>query len=159
MKSWRATNALTFRPQADEMASIYNALHFELGIRNLDALAVNFHHVDDVLQNEARQVVADTAADTVSLAFLLCPKRTQFMADHIKAWFTASGLGFEVGWDATDFIEAGFAFYPYFVEFGTRFMSAQPSLGPAWDQLQQQFRERMSCALGAAVQRLNEGSL
>jgi HK97 gp10 family phage protein len=135
--------------------SLYGATHFELGIRDTRALAANFHRADQDAQDEIRVVVARAAEDTVSLAFLLCPKRTQFMADHIKAWFTTSGLGFEVGWDATDFIEAGFAFYPYFVEFGTRFMAAQPTLGPAWRDVAPRFHADLSRALQRAVRRLS----
>jgi HK97 gp10 family phage protein len=139
--------------------STYDGLHFELGIRGLQALASNFHASDERLQTEARQLVLETAGDIRTLAEMLAPKRTGFMAEHIKEFFTPSGLGFEVGWDAEDFYSAGFAFYPYFQEFGTRVMAAQPSIGPAADDRFPAFQQRMGDLLRQAMARAAGGSV
>lgn len=136
----------------------YDGLHFELGIRNLSGLVANFRAVDETLQADIRALVLETAIETRDLTEILAAKRTGFMAEHLLFWLTNSGLGFEVGWDATDFLDAGYAFYPFFVEFGTRYMAAQPALGPAWDSMQPQFVERMSVLLRAAAARAGRGT-
>jgi HK97 gp10 family phage protein len=132
----------------------YSALHFELGVRNLQALAANFHTFDTELQKDVRALVRETAQDTRDLTSVLAPKDTEFMADHVDWWLTNSELGFEVGWHVDDFVEAGLAFYPFFQEFGTRFMAAQPSLGPAWDANAPIFTERLTRLLRESVARL-----
>lgn len=133
----------------------YDALHFELGVRNLQALAANFHAADEELQDDIRALVRETAQDTRDLTAVLAPKDTEFMADHVDWWLSESELGFEVGWHVDDFVEAGLAFYPYFQEFGTRIMQAQPSLGPAWDANAPIFEDRMTRLLRESVARLN----
>lgn len=137
--------------------SAYNSLHFELGVRNLQGLATVFHRADGEIEEGARALVEETAKDTRDLAYLIAPKRTHFLADHIKYWLTQSGLGFEVGWDATDFAEAGLDFYPVYVEFGTRFMEAQPSVGPAWDHNSPIFREKLATMMRQAIDRIGRG--
>lgn len=132
----------------------YNALHFELGVRNLQALAANFHTLDVELQKDVRALVRETAQDTRDLTEVLAPKDTLFMSEHVDWWLTESELGFEVGWHVDDFVEAGLAFYPFFQEFGTRFMSAQPSLGPAWEANAPIFTERLTRLLRESVARL-----
>lgn len=116
---------------------------FELGIQNLNGLVANFYAADAVAQDDMRTVVAETANDVGALTAMLSPVDRGFMSDHVREIISASGLGFEVGWDAADFFEAGLAFYPFFQEFGTRYMPAQPSLGPAWDTIRPQFQERI----------------
>lgn len=132
----------------------YNSLHFELGVRNLQGLAANFHRADDEIQAGALALVRETAEDVVDLAYLIAPKRTHFLAEHIKYWLTKSGLGFEAGWRAEDFYEAGLDFYPFYVEFGTRFMAAQPSVGPAWDHNRPMFEEKMGRLMRDAIGRI-----
>lgn len=134
-------------------ASRYTALGFELGIRNLDALVANFYKADPVAQAAFREVVAETANDMGALTAMLAPVDKGFMSDHVKERITPSGLGFEVGWDAADFFEAGLAFYPFFQELGTRFHPAQPSLGPAYEELMPAFRERIATACRDAMAR------
>lgn len=139
-------------------ATRYTAKEFELGFRNLDALVANFYAGDAAVQEAMRDVVAEAANDIGALAAMLAPVDTGFMSDHVKERFTPSGLGFEVGWDAADFFEAGHAFYPFFQEFGTRFMPAQPSLGPAYDAIIPGFQERISEVATAALARTFAGS-
>lgn len=136
------------------MTAELNAIRLELGVRSLTAMAANFAKSDAQLQDEARELVRETAADIRTLAEMLAPKRTGFMADHLKEFFTPSGLGFEVGWDASDFISAGFAFYPVFQELGTRVMDAQPSIGPAAADRLPVFQERMADLIRASITRM-----
>lgn len=137
------------------MGAAYGALHFELGVRALQGLAANFHKADQEAQREIKAAVRQSAEDTLALAIMLCPKRTGFMSENIKVRYTASELAFEVGWEAADFYEAGFAFYPFFVEFGTRFMSAQPSLGPAWEHERSAFEQNVAQAIRSSIARLH----
>jgi HK97 gp10 family phage protein len=76
------------------------------------------------------------------------------MVEHRHIILTNGGLGFEAGWDAGEFPRA---FYPYFQEFGTSRMRAQPSLGPAYQYIAPQFAVDMSDVLRAAIARLSRG--
>jgi HK97 gp10 family phage protein len=132
----------------------YGAVHLELGVRSLAALSANFHAADLIMAEQMRMEVAQTARDVGDLTSLLSPKDTTFMSQHVHEWFTPSGLGFEVGWDVMDFVENGLAFYPYFQEFGTRYMAAQPSLGPAFDHIAPEFQRRISAIIATSIARL-----
>jgi HK97 gp10 family phage protein len=131
----------------------YGSSAYELGIRDLSGLIANFHALDEDLQTEIRAAVKESAGDTRTLTEMLAPKDTGFMSEHVLERITESGFGFDVGWDAGDFFEAGFAFYPFYQEFGTSIMAAQPSLGPAWEEVKPQHRERIRAAAQRAVQR------
>lgn len=134
-----------------------DALHFELGVRNLDALVANLYKVDGVMQDAFREAAEEAAHDTAALTSMLAPVDTGFMSEHVAVHFTPSGLGFEVGWDAADFFEAGLAFYPYYQEFGTQVMPAQPSLGPAWDEVRPAYEANLSRLATRALDRVMTG--
>jgi HK97 gp10 family phage protein len=131
---------------------------FELGVRNLDALVANIHRYDQVVQQEARQLVTETADDIRDLTYLLAPKDTYYMADHVRIWISPSGLGFEVGWSADDFYGIGVEFYPWFQEYGTLRMQAQPSLTPAYAHHMPEFKTRLGDILRAAHARARQVS-
>lgn len=126
---------------------------FELSYTNLDALVANFYAADEEIQQEFRDLVEATAYDLQDLTRFLAPKLTHYMSEHVHVRFTASKLGFEVGWDAADFFEAGFAFYPFFQEYGTRYLAAQPSLGPAYRQIIPGFKLRAGQVASRALKR------
>lgn len=132
----------------------YNALNFELGTRNLAALVANFHKADEQLQHDLRVLASDYAEHTKELTRSYAPKDTHFMEEHVRVFMSESGLVWEVGWDASDFIEAGEAFYPWFQEFGTRSMNAQPSLGPASEQVFPVYRDAISDLVRESIDRL-----
>jgi HK97 gp10 family phage protein len=138
-------------------AGSYNALHFELGFRNLDAIVANFYKADAVAQEEFRNLAARYADEVAQLASFYSPYDTGFMSEHVHVRFTPSGLGFEVGWEAADFFEAGLAFYPFFQEFGTYKMQAQPSLGPAYREITPDYERAVSEAATAALARAMGG--
>ena len=121
-----------------------NGLRFELGARNTSALAANFRRLSETTLGNIRRQVRESAGELHALTDKLAARDTEFMANHIQEWITANGYAFEVGWDAMDFYEAGHPFYPPFVEFGTRYMMAQPALGPAADQVFPRHSERIS---------------
>jgi HK97 gp10 family phage protein len=122
----------------------YGGLQFELSTRDLTALVANFHKSDVWLQEQLRDLVRRSAEQLRDLVQQLAPYDTGFMHDHVRIYFTPSGFGFEVGWSADDFLSAGLAFYPWFQEFGTRVMMAQPSLGPASDTILPLYRDAVS---------------
>lgn len=132
----------------------YAALHFELGIRNLDGLVANLYRADEAMQDAFREAASEAAYDTSALTSMLAPVDKGFMSEHVAVHFTPSGLGFEVGWDAADFFEAGLDFYPYFQEFGTMLHPAQPSLGPAWDEVRPEYEANVSRLATLALERV-----
>jgi HK97 gp10 family phage protein len=131
-----------------------NGMAMELGVRNVSGLVANLHAADEQLVRDLKRLAQRGAREVHELADKLCARDTGFMADHLAETFTPSGLAFEVGWLAEDFYSAGFEFYPWFVEFGTRYMDAQPALGPAADQIFPQYREDVSNLIRASIARL-----
>lgn len=130
-----------------------DAIHFELGVREAAGLVANFHAADKRVQWAVRDLVRETALEVQELTRFLCPVRTGFMRDHVRHWISDKGFAFEVGWDAQDFFDAGLAFYPYFVEYGTRKMAAQPSLTPAYEHAQEHFWQDLGRVLRDALER------
>lgn len=139
------------------MAAIgdYNGVTFDLGIRNEQGLAANFYAADVAITNAMRQHVRNTADAFDAVWEALIPVDTAFMLEHRHIVISPSGLAFEAGWDVSDFVGAGLAFYPVFQEFGTYKMAAQPSLGPAYETIAPEFTSGMGEILRAAVARLN----
>lgn len=138
-------------------AVAFNAVKFELGVRDTTGIAANFHKADDELNATLRALAKEAAADMHTLAEMLAAKDTNFMAEHIRETFTPSGLAFEVGWLVEDFIAIGEDFYPFFVEFGTKKMDAQPALGPAADTILPDYQARVADAIRTSIARLNGG--
>lgn len=134
----------------------YNGITFELGIRNTQAVAANFHRADAQIGRDMRRVVDRNldVFDTVWSA--LIPVDTTRMLRRRRIVRTHGGLGFEAGWDATDFVGEGLAFYPFFQEFGTYKMRAQPSLGPAYRYIAAHFSADVSSTLRGSIGRIGK---
>jgi HK97 gp10 family phage protein len=128
-------------------------MQMELSVRNESGLAANFYAAErDVV--EAMRAAAERAAELVQqVVQMTCAVDTGFMRDHVRVYRSPNGLVWEVGWDATDFFNAGLAFYPWFVEFGTRFMAAQPSLLPAYDYVVPIYQQDVADLVGIALAR------
>lgn len=129
----------------------YGATGLELGVRNLSAMVANMYKGDELAQRQFRELAHRYADEIATLASFYSPYDTGFMSEHVVKRFTPSGLGFEVGWAAADFYNAGLAFYPFFQEFGTRYMAAQPSLGPAYEQVRPEYVTAVGEALTDAL--------
>lgn len=129
------------------------AFAFELGVRNLQGLVANFYATErDIV--EAMQQAAQRAADLVQqVTQATCAVDTGFMREHVRTWHSATGLVWEVGWDAADFFAAGEAFYPWFVELGTRYMAAQPALLPAYEYVVPIYQHDVADLVRLAVER------
>jgi HK97 gp10 family phage protein len=136
----------------------YNSVVFELGIREGRGLAANFHAADALIEGEMRDVVAEHVELFDHEWESLIPVDTGRMRDRRHIIVFKSGLGFNAGWDASDFYGDGVAFYPFFQEFGTYKMRAQPSLGPAYESIAPHFKTAMRTALRAAIARLDQRS-
>ena len=124
-----------------------------LEVPKLSALVANFYATDAEIQEGARAIVANAAEVLDEYWAALCPVDTGLMKSLRRVQFTESGLEFNAGWLDEDFAEAQKPFYPPFVEFGTRFMRAQPSLGPAFEQTAPLFEADMRDLIEAAAAR------
>lgn len=130
-------------------------MRLELSVRNASAMVANFHAADAQLQEDIRDLVEEYGEATRELTSFLSPYRTGHMSESVRTVYSPSGLAFETGWDADDFIGEGLAFYPYFQEFGTRFMAAQPSLGPAYEEMRPQFERALRERVQQSIAELN----
>lgn len=106
--------------------------HFELGVKGLEGLVANFYAADIDCQLALETATRRAGDEIFGLAYMFCPVDTGFMQEHLKLLLTR--FTFEIGWDATDFFDAGHPFYPEWVEFGTRFMPGQYVLTRAYDE-------------------------
>jgi HK97 gp10 family phage protein len=104
-------------------------------------------------------VVGESASRMHQRTHDLCPKDTFYMSEHIRTDFSKGGFVFETGWDAKDFLghknpvtkQIIRAFYPFYVEFGTRTMSAQPSLSIAYREEAPKYKAALERALRRAL--------
>jgi len=130
-----------------------DGIQLELSVRNESALAANFFALDAEIQ-VAFQLASTSAADLIrQVVQATCAVDTGFMRDHVRVWMSPTGLVWEVGWDAGDFFNAGLAFYPFFVEYGTRFMAAQPSLEPAYNYVVPIYLADVAALIRLAIER------
>lgn len=86
------------------------------------------------LQSEAPETMEGHGLGMMEQTAELSPFDTGFMASHVIYTPEPDRLRFTVGWHRSDFEAEGFEFYPYFQEFGTSRMRAQPSLTPVAHQ-------------------------
>lgn len=128
-------------------------MQMELSVRGSQALVANFYATEVDIVEAMRESAQRAAELLVQVVQQICAVDTGFMRDHVRTWFSPTGLVFEGGWDAADFFGAGLAFYPWFVEFGTRHMAAQPALLPAWDYVVPIFLAELAALTAIAVER------
>lgn len=125
----------------------------ELSVRNSTAVVANIYAADRMIKHELADAVKDTAEYVRAQTYRMAAVDTSFMRDHIRIFTTPKSLVYEVGWDVLDFVGEGKAFYPFFVEFGTRNMAAQPALIPAGQMGKAYLRRRTARAIVTAVAR------
>lgn len=139
---------------------LYGGLNLELSVRDTSGftgalgIVAAFGRADRALTAELKRIIRRGAILTRDVTRRLAPRRTGFMANRVTIWIDPTGLASEVGWQADDFLNVGKAFYPVFVELGTRKMAAQPSLGPAHRYAQPIIRQEMRAAVRTTVARL-----
>lgn len=117
-------------------------------------IATMWKNTDAACYEAIQRATVRAAARMLDEMTVRCPVDTGFMRDHIRVRLFQNDLMFEAGWDVMDFVEAGFAFYPYFQEFGTVKMAAQPTLGPATRVVMPEYRADVRVEVQAAMSRL-----
>jgi hypothetical protein len=130
-----------------------SGVRLELSVLNAAAVIGNLRAFDRRLQDDLRAVNEETGEDIRALTYELCPVDTGFMREHIVVVFSEGGMVVEVGWQASDFFEAGLVFYPFFVIFGTVSMPARPVLQSAYAHFRPIHIKRVSDAMRRSVAR------
>lgn len=114
-------------------------------IEGADEIAAEIRRRGAALPAAGRRLIADYGAYQHDLTHQLSPYDELelyddfHMRENIRTETSDDGLSMEVGWHMEDFTSEGFAPYYFFQEFGTVNMAAQPSLGPAWAELEPHF--------------------
>jgi HK97 gp10 family phage protein len=132
-------------------------MKLELSVRNASAVITNLRRLPDEAKAAVREVVHDNGELCRELTAFLAPRDTGFMAEHVTTIYSESGLVFETGWDVMDFVNEGKPFYPFFVEFGTETMAAQPSLTPAFEDVASHHMGDVAAAIEFALARSAHG--
>lgn len=140
------------------MAYISAEFNAEVKVIGIDGLEARLAKGGKAARAAILKVVGESAARIHQRTVDLCPKRTFYMAEHVRTDFSEGGFIFETGWDASDFLgtvdERGQprSFYPFFVEFGTRHMAAQPSLSIAFLEEEPRYKSELDAALRRALE-------
>lgn len=132
--------------------------HAPFEVQGLDGIVANFYSAKTNIRQEIRVLTALSAAETVRLTRAFCPVDTGLMRSSVKAELVPSGLQFSVFFDPSVFQAAGKVYYPLFVEFGTRFMSAQPSLRPAFAIVGPAYSKGVSDAAKRGIQSMRRAA-
>lgn len=125
---------------------------FKLSTGNMNDVIRRYERYPEKVLANVRREMAASMERCYATAASLCPydkeERDSFhMIDVLRQKPYPSGLGYEVGFKASDFREAGQDFYPPYTEYGTSKMAAQPCIGPA----REEERPRLRRALREAV--------
>jgi hypothetical protein len=112
-------------------------IRFQLA--NIDRIGQEVTARAEKYQTAAKALIEEYADATVDLTRQLVPVETGFMRDHVDKVISEDGLGFTVGWFESDFEAIGKPNYAIVIEFGAVSKPAQPSLGPAWNDLEPSF--------------------
>lgn len=119
-------------------------MRLTFGVRDEAGLVANFRAIDTRLQRDARASVKRNANRMLELVHAYVAFDTGRMLRLAKILMTPSGLAFEIGWLASDFYAEGEEFYPPFVELGTYRQAAQPSVLPAYLEVQGRLRDDLA---------------
>jgi len=116
------------------------ALEINLTLEGAENLQQALQSLDNTLQQSIQQQLERWAMEVLEFARSLAPIRTGRLRDSIYA--KTSGWVIQIGAEAP---------YAIFVEFGTRYMQAQPFLYPAVEEYMPRLEEMLLEALGQAV--------
>lgn len=112
-------------------------------VDGLNEVEWTFDELNPKISKRVRDVVNEISLNVQRGAKQRCPVDTGRLRSSIHIIFRKDGLGSEVGTDVE---------YAPYVEFGTKRMSAQPYLFPAWEEYRDEYVERMTQALNNAVE-------
>lgn len=130
-------------------------LAFKFAIRDEAGLIANFRAIDPRLQAAARRSVKRAGTRLRDIVHATVAYDTGRMHRLMRVDYSPAGLTFEAGWRAEDFLAEGEPFYPPFVEVGTYIMPAQPSLVPAWLEVQGRLRDDLADDMRRAANRIS----
>jgi HK97 gp10 family phage protein len=121
------------------------SVNIQISVQGIDEFALALERFDEATKQWVRGWLAEWAEKVRAQAEKNAPSRTGYLRSSIYAQVQ--------DWVAQIGVEASYA---YFVEFGTRYMRAQPYLYPA---LQQLLPELESYIVGALEQAKTEAGL
>jgi hypothetical protein len=114
-------------------------------------MQANLKAYDTAVQRNIREAQQQNGAEHRQRIANEAPKDTWFMANHTRVEFTPSGLGYDVGFWASDFTSAGLTFYPPFVVFGTYRQQANDFVFRATEPFRAVATERIAVAMRSAA--------
>lgn len=123
-------------------------------IRDATGIVANLRAKDRRLVTDVKRSVKRNGSRMLELVHAYVAFDTGRMLRLVKVIYSPSGLTFQCGWLAADFYAEGEPFYPPYVELGTSRMSAQPSLVPAWLEVQGKLRADVSRDMRRAANRV-----
>lgn len=124
-----------------------------LSTTNLRGIAANFVAADQKAQAAVKRVVKRHGIGLHEDVYAATPVRSGFMRSQLRLRFTEGGYGYEVGWDEPDFTDAGLAFYPVYVLFGTRTQAPNDYFFPLRDRHLSEFTDELRAELRKAYGR------
>lgn len=89
-------------------------------------------------KKDARRIIKDTASQMERDMEVAVPVDTGYLKDTIGTHIKDNGMTARVGASMN-----GNADYAAYVEYGTRFMDAQPYFNPAFDKAEQEFKRKV----------------
>lgn len=127
-----------------------------IGVSLGPALAA-FRKLGERAKTTVRETVRDVSVWQQQRTFDLCPKDTEFMANHIFLAFDDDEFGYTLGWRASDFADADLPPYYFWQELGFRHHLSgkfirNPSLQPAHLEAADRLRRELPIAIRAATQ-------
>ena len=138
-------------------SAVIGEFNVNVTVVNLDGLTARLERGGKRARQAILDAVGESAARLEQRTIDLCPKLSGYMAEHVRTDFSNKGFIFETGWDAQDFLgttdaeDKPRAFYPFYVEFGTRHMAAQPSLSIAYAEEEPRYKAALSEAMHRAL--------
>lgn len=138
-------------------SAVIGEFNVSVSVVNVDGLTARLERGGKKARQAILDAVGESAARLESRTIDLAPKLSGYMAEHVRTDFSKGGFIFETGWDATDFEGTTDAnghprsFYPFFVEFGTKHMAAQPSLSIAYAEEEPRYKAALSEAMRKAL--------
>jgi hypothetical protein len=120
--------------------------------RNTDGVIANLRQYGGRVRQRVVQANVATLEEAYNIAQSLCAYDEQQLDDFhmievMRAELSPEGLAWMLGFFAEDFRAAGQPFYAPYVEYGTTRQAAQPSIGPATEQVAPRHRRRLREAL------------
>lgn len=115
------------------------AIRMEVKVRNLDGLKAKVRARTQRAEQRLLVQAQKEAEATFDLAQALCPRDTEYMANHMRLDYTRGGFNWKLGFHRSDFVgqtnpvtgRTITEFYPLFVVEGTRFQAGNDFLRAA----------------------------